>query len=283
MQDNLNYNKFEDKHKKYKSQYYKQRKARKKRILIYRLKLLLACLVVIFLLWLMFSAIKNKNHKETSVNSQTTSSQAASSNSELTHEQLSQKSFEDWNNSCDWTMRIINGSNPKPNDYKVTTQTYQKHEVDVRILPYLKDMIQSASKDGINLQIVSSYRSDEKQTSLYNQQVKTEQKKGLDLSAAQDEAKKTVAKPGTSEHQIGLAVDFNNLTDKFTDTKEYAWLQQHASEYGFIQRYSREKSDITGVINEPWHYRFVGKDNAKLIQDSSLCMEEYVNNIENNK
>lgn len=281
MQDNLNYNRFENNQKKYKSQYYKQKKARKKRILIYRLKLIVFCLIVIFLLFMMFSAIKNKNSREKSSTSQITSSQETSSNSDLTHQQLNQKSFETWNNSCDWTMRIINESNPKPSDYKVTTQTYQKHEVDVRILPYLKDMVGAASKDGINLQIVSAYRSDEKQTTLYNQQVKTEQKKGLDLDSAKEEAKKTVAKPGTSEHQIGLAVDFNNLTDKFTDTKEYEWLHAHSHEYGFIQRYSRDKSDITGVINEPWHYRFVGKDNAKAIEDSGLCMEEYVNNIEN--
>lgn len=281
MQDNFNFDKFEDKQRKYRDQYYKQKKARRKRILIYRLKLLLVFVIVLFLLGMMFSAIRNKNHKENANNNQAVSSQEESSQVELTHEQLSKKSFETWNNSCDWTMRIVNGSNPKPSDYKVTTQTYQKHEVDVRILPYLKDMIEAASKDGINLQIVSAYRSDERQTTLYNQQVKTEQKKGLDLNAAQEEAKKTVAKPGTSEHQIGLAVDFNNLTDKFTDTKEYEWLHQHSHEYGFIQRYSRDKSDITGVINEPWHYRFVGKDNAKAIEDSGLCMEEYVNNIEN--
>ncbi len=224
----------------------------------------------------------NVTYATVSNNSQIKSQSDVQSSSE-TQIPLSERSFDTWNNSCNWSMRLINSANLIPDTYEVNTVIYQNEQVDVRILPYLKDMIQAASNDGITLKVVSAYRTNEKQTSLYDDQVKKEIQSGYEQNKAKEVASATVAKPGSSEHEAGLAVDFNNVTEEFTDTKEYEWLKAHCHEYGFIQRYERGKSDITKVINEPWHYRFVGVENAKLIVDSGLCLEEYISKMEQGK
>jgi D-alanyl-D-alanine carboxypeptidase len=79
-----------------------------------------------------------------------------------------------------------------------------------------------------------------------------------------------------SEHNLGFAVDFNGVDDDFYKTKEYGWLVDHAADYGFIERYGKEWEEKTGVIFEPWHFRYVGVGSAKIIKDSGLCLEEYV-------
>lgn len=85
-----------------------------------------------------------------------------------------------------------------------------------------------------------------------------------------------VAAPGTSEHQTGLAVDINGDGTRSTSDEVYGWLLEHAHEYGFIQRYPAGKSEITGILNEPWHYRYVGLSDAAQIKQSGLCLEEYL-------
>ena len=97
----------------------------------------------------------------------------------------------------------------------------------------------------------------------------------------QEEAKKLaeeyVAVPGTSEHQLGLSVDINpeNSSQESKD-KVYSWLAANAYTYGFIKRYPSDKVDITGISNEPWHYRYVGKTAAAEMQEKGLCLEEYL-------
>ena len=90
-----------------------------------------------------------------------------------------------------------------------------------------------------------------------------------------------MAVPGTSEHQLGLAVDIVDTANQHLDesqetTDVQKWLLQNSWKYGFILRYPSDKSDITGIIYEPWHYRYVGKDAAKAIYEEGICLEEYV-------
>ena len=85
-----------------------------------------------------------------------------------------------------------------------------------------------------------------------------------------------VAKPGTSEHQLGLAVDINQEGTRSTASQVYSWLEEHAWEYGFIQRYPEGKSQITGITNEPWHYRYVGNPAAEEITRQGITLEEYL-------
>ena len=96
---------------------------------------------------------------------------------------------------------------------------------------------------------------------------------------AEETAMEWVALPGTSEHQLGLAVDINADTSKCSRDDVYNWLLENSYKYGFIQRYPSGKTSITRVANEPWHYRYVGKEAAEEIHQSGLCLEEYVENL----
>ena len=87
---------------------------------------------------------------------------------------------------------------------------------------------------------------------------------------------KIINKPGTSEHNLGLAVDFNYVNLDFENTKAFTWLKENAEDYGFILRYRKDKEDITKVEYEPWHWRYVGKEHAKKINELDMCLEEYI-------
>ena len=127
----------------------------------------------------------------------------------------------------------------------------------------------NACKEGMNLKVVSAYRSFEYQQKLFDYYVKT---RGLKY------ASKCSAKPGYSEHQTGLAIDVmgeNGDYNLFQETKEFNWMNEHAYEYGFILRYPKDKEKITGYKYEPWHYRYVGKELAAYLFHNDLTMEEY--------
>ena len=128
------------------------------------------------------------------------------------------------------------------------------------------EMYDAAAKEGIYLKMVSAYRTEDYQRNLYNSYVR---------NYGQAYAEKYSAQPGYSEHQTGLAVDINSLYTSFENSKEYAWLKQHAHEYGFIERYKKGREYITGYAYEPWHYRYVGTEAAKIIHDTNMTYEEY--------
>ncbi len=142
----------------------------------------------------------------------------------------------------------------------------------------LHELLAAAKADGISLTVISAWRSRETQERLYNHKITRVKNADPTLTdeQAKIEAAKVVAKPDTSEHQLGLAIDFNSVEDDFKYTKEYKWLEEHCVEYGFLLRYTAEKQDKTGIVPEPWHYRYVGKENAKLIAKSGLCLEEFI-------
>ena len=96
------------------------------------------------------------------------------------------------------------------------------------------------------------------------------------LRKKQKRAEKYVAIPDTSEHQLGLSVDINADTNKCSSEKVYQWLDENAYKYGFVKRYPEDKTDITGISNEPWHYRYVGTTVAKIMKEENLCLEEYL-------
>ena len=98
----------------------------------------------------------------------------------------------------------------------------------------------------------------------------------LSRADAAKKAATVILPPGTSEHHLGLAMDICNTNSSFSSQKEYKWLMEHAHEYGFILRYTADKQSITGIIPEPWHWRYVGVEHAKKIKDSGLCLEEYL-------
>lgn len=138
----------------------------------------------------------------------------------------------------------------------------------------LKELFNGAAADDIVLNGVSAYRSYDRQYEIFTDNVK---KQGLEHTM------KYSATPGFSEHQTGLAIDVsaksvnNRLDESFGESAEGIWLAAHAHEYGFIIRYPKDKSEITGYSYEPWHIRYVGKSLAKYIYENHLCLEEYFN------
>ena len=153
-------------------------------------------------------------------------------------------------------------------------------QVDERIYPYLQKMFDQARADGVYPIVASAYRTAEKQQSIMEEKIAEYQANGYSAEKAKTEAEKWVAIPGTSEHQLGLAVDINADGVNSAGYEVYDWLDKHAHEYGFIRRFPESKTDITGVANEPWHYRYVGKKVAAEIHDRGICLEEYLNQTE---
>lgn len=185
--------------------------------------------------------------------------------------------FSDWNKSCDYEMMVINKDNFVSDDINVKTKNCRGKEISAVACDDLESMISDAKKDGIILWISSGYRDINYQKKLFNRQVEREKSKAvLTQEEAEKRAERVVARPKASEHNTGLAVDFNGVSDDFYKTKEYKWLMDNAHKYGFIERYQKKWKEYTGVIYEPWHFRYVGKENAPKIKDSGLCLEEYV-------
>ncbi|MGI6182561.1 MAG: M15 family metallopeptidase [Candidatus Fimadaptatus sp.] len=182
----------------------------------------------------------------------------------------------------DWRLILVNPWNGIPADYAVElTELLNGHAIDSRAYPDLQQMMDDCRAAGLSPLICSSYRSMEKQSSLFENKVYRLMAEGYNFDAARAEASKVVAVPGTSEHQTALALDIVDLTNQNLDeTQEHTgvqqWLMAHSWEYGFVLRYPNGKSDITGIIYEPWHYRYVGREAAKEMTELGLCLEEYV-------
>jgi len=173
----------------------------------------------------------------------------------------------------DSTLILVNKYHGLAQDYVPTLEVlgtkYGRGELRPQAAQAFRAMADGARADGISLKSVSAYRSYDTQTALYNSYC---QKYG------QTRADTFSARPGFSEHQTGLAVDINtaSLSAHFERTEEYAWLQAHCAEYGFMLRYRQDKEAITGYCYEPWHYRYVGREIAQYCMEHQLTYEEYL-------
>lgn len=180
-----------------------------------------------------------------------------------------------------WNLILVNRWHPLPEDYEPQLMTLSNGtQVDERIYPFLQKMFDQARADGVYPIVASAYRTAEKQQSIMDEKIAEYKSNGYSAEKAKTEAEKWVAIPGTSEHQLGLAVDINADGIHSAGYEVYDWLDKHAHEYGFIRRFPESKTDITGVANEPWHYRYVGKKVAAEIHDRGICLEEYLNQTE---
>ena len=176
-----------------------------------------------------------------------------------------------------WNLILVNEDYYIPEDYKVTLVKLDNGErVDERICPALLEMFEEAEKDDVYMVVADGYRSHKEQEEVLKEKTKEYQKRVLIPWIAKMMAEKWVAIPGTSEHQLGIAVDINADAIHSSGQQVYQWLFNHAYEYGFIQRYPSDKSNITGINYEPWHYRYVGEDVAKEMFETDICLEEYL-------
>lgn len=182
-------------------------------------------------------------------------------------------------------LTLVNMSNKIPSDWTVDLVELRNNQaIDRRAYESLQSMMDDARAEGLDPLICSSYRSQEKQEQLYT----NKRNYYLDQGYSNDEATALaaiwVAYPGTSEHQLGLTVDIcsvsnQNLDDSQEDTATQQWLMANCYKYGFILRYPSDKSEITGISYEPWHYRYVGVDAAAEIHEKGLCLEEYLEQL----
>lgn len=195
---------------------------------------------------------------------------------------------EDENIDNKWAMFLVNKNNPLPKDYdnmietEVVFESWREYYLDVRAADYLERMIDDAKEDGVDLLVVSAYRTIEYQQQNFDNSVQDRMdNRGMSYDDAYADTLAEVALPGESEHNAGLALDimceeYQSMDDDgFENTDAFIWLDEHAAEYGFILRYPKGKQDVTGIIYEPWHYRFVGLYYANEIKKSGLCLEEY--------
>ena len=189
-------------------------------------------------------------------------------------------------NVDDELLTLVNPWNPLPDDWTVDLVTLDDgHRVDSRCYEAYMEMINACKAAGYSPVNCSSYRAQETQQSLYDNKVQRLISSGMSEEEAKAEAAKAVAIPGTSEHQLGLAVDLvdanmQDLTSAQESTETQKWLMANSWRYGFIHRYPNGKTDITGIIYEPWHYRYVGKDAAQEIFNRDITLEEYLGKTE---
>ncbi len=185
-------------------------------------------------------------------------------------------------NSEDWKLLLVNSVHSLPSGYvpelETITETYR---VDKRIADNVKRMFNDARQSGITLTICSAYRSVDKQEELFAEKKQEYINRGKNEKDAIAVAATIVAKPGTSEHHTGLAMDivtpkYTNLDAGFENTPAFKWLNKNAYKYGMVLRFPKDKQKYTGIIYEPWHYRYVGEENAKLMKAKGFCLEEYV-------
>lgn len=187
---------------------------------------------------------------------------------------------------ADPLMVLVNHTNKMPDNYTFETgecgsATAINKELQTAACEAFLRMQAAAAADGVTVNMQSGYRSVEYQTKLYNNKTQYYLNKGYDEATAREKAAAVVNPPGYSEHNCGLAADLNTpeyptLDEGFENTAAFRWLCEHAGEYGFILRYPKGREDVTDIIYEPWHWRYVGVENAARINASGLCFEEYI-------
>ncbi len=184
--------------------------------------------------------------------------------------------------AADWRLLLVNKEHPLPEDYEVrVTYTELGYQIDERCVDELEQMLQDCRKAGHDPKICSAYRDRQYQINLFNNSIWNYQSRGYSYEEARALTAEEVAVPGTSEHELGLAVDLvsyanQRLNEEQENTGAQKWLMENSWKYGWILRYPTAKKDITGIIYEPWHYRYVGREYAREIYEKGLCLEEFL-------
>ena len=188
-----------------------------------------------------------------------------------------------------WSLLLTNVSHPLPDGYAPELASVGSNSrngqqfMDERVTDAMLQMVAAAKSDGVDLVVRSAYRSTQEQASLFNSMKQSYLNQGLSEEQALAETKKWRNVPGTSEHETGLCADIVGAADLNADLvpglseREWAkWLKEHAADYGFILRYPEDKTGVTGTSFEPWHYRYVGVEDARKIMSQGVCLEDYL-------
>lgn len=256
--------------------------SKNKRIKLNKKKVALVGIVFLLLIILIVKGIKRDKTVETSSNENTT--QVNTITNENAENQVPEEPEVKPNKEItDWRLMLANYENILPEDFEIELANIDDtKQFDARAIEYLNKMMNDMRKSGIaNVWVQSAYRSVERQKKLYDNSIQKYLKQGKKQEEAEKMTDEYIAKPGRSDHNLGLAVDFNNVDNNFEDLKAFKWLQENAENYGFILRFPKGKEDITKIAYESWHWRFVGEEHAKKMNDLNMCLEEYVEYLQN--
>ena len=243
--------------------------------------LILAVIIVLLLAAIVVLLIVGKPFGEDKAALPSSSGQPSSSQGPTAGQQAAMAEADEW------YLKLVNQDNTLTQDYNPEMTVIEKKynpnslKFDSRAVDALNRMCADAEKDGVSLVVISAYRSISKQTSLYNNKVERLIAQGKTRDQALVDAAAEVAIPGTSEHNLGLAVDFNSAEQNFENTKASKWLKQNAEKYGFVNRFPADKQELTKIIYEPWHYRYVTTEHAAKMNELNMCLEEYVPYLQN--
>lgn len=175
-------------------------------------------------------------------------------------------------------LTYINRNYRLPENYKpkLVTVAGSTQKLEKTVAKYYEKMYDAAKKDGVLLTPCSGYRSIERQKRNYNNKVEYYENLGYSETEAKEKAATVILPPGSSEHNLGVAMDIVCVDEWFEDTEEFSWLKENAHKYGFILRYPKDRQEDTGIIYEPWHWRFVGVDAATEIKEKNMILEDYL-------
>ena len=236
-----------------------------------------AATIGIFLLLIIFIVKMTKKDEAVETSSEDNNTPISVAN-ETTENQTQPEETKVKKEITDWNLRLANYENILPEDFEVEVADIDDtRQFDARAIKYLKQMMNDMLKDGIsNIWVQSAYRSVERQKELYDNSVQKYLKQGKTQEEAEKLTEEYINKPGASDHNLGLAVDFNNVDNNFEDLDGFKWLKENAENYGFILRYPKDKEDITKISYESWHWRYVGEEHAKKMNELNMCLEEYI-------
>lgn len=228
-------------------------------------------------------------------NSQEVVSRKATSKNDGTQENSKKKVNDELPDvsSKDWSLTLVGPDNPLEKDISSDQLSYVPNtnmQLDKRAIDSYQEFSKAASQAGYPLVIISAYRSISDQKQVFDGRVAQYMSQGMDEEQAQDKTKETSTEPGHSEHHTGLALDIVDeswqqnytqtvLEEDFGQEDSAKWLAEHASDYGFILRYPEGKEEITKINYEPWHFRYVGKENAKYMEKHELTLEKYIDQL----
>lgn len=206
------------------------------------------------------------------------SNDASSDTAADTSDQTSGSTDDNTTTSSDWRLLLVNSTHPLADDYSVDlTELRNGQSVDTRILSDLQEMFDAARSEDIYPIVSDAYRTREDQQTLMDDVIQNYEDEGYSSEEASSKAEQVIAKSGTSEHETGLAIDIAGDDDYDQDTDSVLeWMNSNAYKYGFILRYPSGKESVTGAEAENDHYRYVGKEAAKVIHDQGICLEEYL-------
>lgn len=234
-----------------------RRKKRRMRLIGLTFILILVCILTVGFVWM--TVAETEEHSHTGYEAENYSPQVSGTQ------------------DMPWYLTLINKENHIPGDYKPELVELKGGEcVDKHIYDPLTEMLEAAKEGNLDQlpEVVSGYRTSDKQQKIYDEKIEKYKKEGYSEDEARELAKQWVAVPGYSEHQLGIAVDINGATYDV-----YSWLQENSYRYGFIFRYPGDKTELTGIAEEVWHYRYVGVEAATEMYEKGLCLEEYLENI----